>query len=75
MEATTHSPGSFCTSVLRARDQNSIFSVEDCDATLSHALQLGACEDYVHTVPKAGRIGVFRDPDRALFLVRGPVPA
>jgi predicted enzyme related to lactoylglutathione lyase len=51
---------------------NSIFSVEDCDATVSHALQLGACEEYVHTVPTAGRIAVFRDPDRALFLVRGP---
>jgi hypothetical protein len=53
---------------------NSIFAVEDCDATVAHALRLGACEEFVHTVPSAGRIGVFRDPGRAIFLVRGPVP-
>src|SRR5262245_42966617 len=53
---------------------NSIFAVEDCDATVAHALQLGAREEFVHTVPTAGRIGVFRDPDGAVFLIRGPVP-
>jgi hypothetical protein len=52
---------------------NSIFAVEDCDATVAHALRLGACEEFVHTVPSAGRIGVFKDPGRAIFLVRGPI--
>jgi uncharacterized protein len=51
---------------------NSIFAVEDCDTTVARALQLGAGEEFVHTVPKAGRIGVFADPGHAIFLVRGP---
>jgi predicted enzyme related to lactoylglutathione lyase len=53
---------------------NSIFAVEDCDGTVAHGLQLGAREEFVHTVPTAGRIGVFRDPGGAAFLMRGPVP-
>jgi predicted enzyme related to lactoylglutathione lyase len=53
---------------------NSIFAVEDCDATVAHALQMGADGEFVHTVPTAGRIGVFNDPVGAFFLVRGPVP-
>jgi predicted enzyme related to lactoylglutathione lyase len=52
---------------------NSIFSVENCDATIARALQLGAKSHFVHTVPKTGRIGNFNDPDGAVFLVRGPV--
>jgi predicted enzyme related to lactoylglutathione lyase len=54
---------------------NSIFAVEDCDAAVSVALRLGACEEFVHTVPSAGRIGVFADAGHAIFVVRGPVPA
>ena len=53
---------------------NSIFAVEDCDATARRAEQLGGCEIFVHTVPKHGRIGVLSDPGGALFVVRGPVP-
>jgi len=52
---------------------NSIFSVADCDATIARALELGGCEEFVHTVPTAGRVGVFRDPGHAIFLVRGPL--
>jgi predicted enzyme related to lactoylglutathione lyase len=53
---------------------NSIFAVEDCDATMARALQLGADREFVHTVPKTGRIGNFNDPGGAVFLIRGPVP-
>jgi predicted enzyme related to lactoylglutathione lyase len=52
---------------------NSIFAVEDCDATVSRALQLGADGEFVHTVPKYGRIGNFNDPGGAVFLIRGPL--
>lgn len=53
---------------------NSIFAVNDCDATLEKANRLGASTMFVHTVPTAGRIGGFRDPGGASLLLRGPVP-
>jgi uncharacterized protein len=53
---------------------NSIFNVNDCDATVQRALELGGCDEFVHTVPKAGRIGSLSDPGGAIFLMRGPVP-
>lgn len=54
---------------------NSIFSVNDCDRTLESASQLGGSAEFVHTVPRAGRIGIIRDPGGAVFVVRGPVPS
>jgi predicted enzyme related to lactoylglutathione lyase len=52
-----------------------IFSVQDCDATIDHAKSLGASEIFVHTVPKAGRVGSIRDTGGAIFVMRGPVPS
>jgi len=52
---------------------NSIFSVDDCGATLERAKSLGGSTIFVHTVPKAGRIGSLSDPGRAVFVIRGPV--
>jgi predicted enzyme related to lactoylglutathione lyase len=54
---------------------NTIFAVNDCNATIKQAEALGACEIFTHTVPKAGRIGLLTDPGGALFLIRGPVPS
>jgi predicted enzyme related to lactoylglutathione lyase len=53
---------------------NSIFAVNDCDATLEKANRLGASTTFVHTVPSSGRIGGFVDPGGASFLLRGAVP-
>jgi predicted enzyme related to lactoylglutathione lyase len=53
---------------------NSIFAVDDCDAAIKRAETLGGCAVFVHTVPKAGRIGSFSDPGGAMFVMRGPVP-
>jgi uncharacterized protein len=52
---------------------NSIFAVEDCDAAIEHAQRLGGSKVFVHTVPKAGRIGLIDDSGGALFVMRGPV--
>jgi hypothetical protein len=35
---------------------------------------LGGSSVFVHTVPKAGRIGSLSDPGGAVFVIRGPVP-
>jgi predicted enzyme related to lactoylglutathione lyase len=40
---------------------NAIFAVEDCNATLERAKPLGGSTIFVHTVPKAGRIGILSD--------------
>ena len=53
---------------------NSIFAVDDCDATIERATWLGGSTVFVHTVPTAGRIGILRDPGGAGFVIRGPVP-
>lgn len=53
---------------------NSIFAVNDCDATIERAKPLGGSEVFVHTVPKYGRIGLLCDPGGAVFVIRGPVP-
>ena len=53
---------------------NSIFAVDDCDATLERAKPLGGSTEWVHTVPKHGRVGSLRDPGGAVFAIRGPVP-
>jgi predicted enzyme related to lactoylglutathione lyase len=53
---------------------NPIFAVENCDATLAHAKTLGGATEFVHTVPKHGRIGSLNDPGGAVFVMRGPVP-
>jgi predicted enzyme related to lactoylglutathione lyase len=53
---------------------NSIFSVEDGDATIRQAEALGGCEIFTHTVPTAGRIGVLTDSGGATFVIRGPIP-
>jgi len=53
---------------------NAIFAVDACDATIKRAKPLGGSEVFVHTVPKAGRIGLLSDPGGALFVMRGPVP-
>jgi uncharacterized protein len=52
---------------------NSIFSVEEGDATIQRAQALGGCEIFTHTVPTAGRIGILTDPGGAAFVIRGPV--
>jgi hypothetical protein len=51
---------------------NSIFAVDDCDATIAHAIRLGGRHEFIHTVPNAGRVGVVTDPGGAFFLARGP---
>ena len=51
-----------------------IFAVDDCDATLEPAKPLGGSPAFVHTVPKAGRIGSLGGPAGAVFVIRGPVP-
>ena len=53
---------------------NAIFAVDDCDVTIKRAKELGGSEIFVHTVPKAGRIGSLSDPGGAVFVIRGPVP-
>ena len=53
---------------------NSIFAVDDCDATLERAKRLGGSTEFVHTVPKHGRVGSVRDPGGAVFAIRGPAP-
>jgi predicted enzyme related to lactoylglutathione lyase len=53
---------------------NPIFAVDDCDATLARATTLGGSTEFVHTVPKHGRIGSLNDPAGAVFVIRGPVP-
>lgn len=52
---------------------NSIFAVEDCNATIERAKPLGSSEIFVHTVPKAGLIGSLSDTGGATFVIRGPV--
>jgi predicted enzyme related to lactoylglutathione lyase len=52
---------------------NPIFAVSDCDATLERAKRLGGSTEFVHTVPKHGRIGSLNDPGGAVFVIRGPV--
>jgi predicted enzyme related to lactoylglutathione lyase len=52
---------------------NTIFAVDDADATARRAEQLGGCVHFVHTVPSAGRIAVLGDAREAVFVVRGPV--
>jgi uncharacterized protein len=52
---------------------NSIFAVDDCNATIERAKPLGGSTEFVHTVPRAGRIGVLSDPGGAVFVIRGPV--
>ena len=53
---------------------NSIFAVDGCDAAIERARSLGGSAIFVHTVPKAGRIGILSDPGGAMFVIRGPVP-
>jgi predicted enzyme related to lactoylglutathione lyase len=53
---------------------NPIFAVSDCDATLARAKRLGGSTEFVHTVPKHGRVGSLNDPGGAVFVIRGPVP-
>jgi predicted enzyme related to lactoylglutathione lyase len=53
---------------------NAIFAVDDCDTTIERAKALGGSPIFVHTVPKAGRIGSLSDPGGAVFVIRGPVP-
>jgi hypothetical protein len=53
---------------------NSIFAVDDCNATIERAKQLGGSTIFVNTVPKAGRFGSLSDPGGAVFVIRGPVP-
>ena len=53
---------------------NSIFAVDDCNATIERAKPLGGSTIFVHTVPKAGRIGSLSDTGGAVFVIRGPVP-
>jgi hypothetical protein len=43
--------------------------------TIEEAKTLGGSYVFVHTVPRAGRIGLVKDPGGALFVIRGPVPA
>ena len=50
---------------------NSIFAVDDCDATLERAKPLGGSTEFVHTVPKHGRVGSLDDPGGAVFAIRG----
>jgi predicted enzyme related to lactoylglutathione lyase len=52
---------------------NSIFAVDDCNAALERAKPLGGPTIFVHTVPRAGRIGSLSDPGGAVFVIRGPV--
>lgn len=54
---------------------NSIFAVDDCNATLERAKPLGGSTTFVHTVPKAGRLGSLADPGGATFVIRGPIGA
>jgi predicted enzyme related to lactoylglutathione lyase len=54
---------------------NSIFAVDACNPAIEKAKTLGGSCVFVHTVPKAGRIGLVKDPGGALFVIRGPVPA
>ena len=54
---------------------NTIVSIDDTDATMNRAPELGGRRGYVHTVPKHGRIGSIFDPGGALLALRGPVPA
>jgi hypothetical protein len=53
---------------------NSIFAVDDCDATIERAKPLGGSTIFVHTVPTAGRVGSLTDTGGAVFVIRGPVP-
>jgi uncharacterized protein len=53
---------------------NSIFAVDDCNATLERAKPLGGSTEFVHTVPKHGRVGSLHDSGGAVFAIRGPVP-
>lgn len=53
---------------------NSIFAVDDCDATIRRACQLGGSAGFVHTVPKHGRVGSIIDPNGTWCWLRGPIP-
>ena len=52
---------------------STIISVDDCDATINRASELGGQMCFVHTVPKHGRIGAIFDPGGAFLALRGPV--
>ncbi len=54
---------------------STIVSVDDCDATMKRAPELGGRMGFVHTVPKHGRIGSIFDPGGAFLALRGRVPA
>jgi uncharacterized protein len=53
---------------------SSIFSVDDCDATMQRSNALGGRDLHVHTVPTHGRIGGISDAGGAFFALRGPKP-
>ncbi len=52
---------------------NSIYAVDDCGSTIERAKTLGGSSIFVHTVPKAGRIGILSDPEGASFVIRSPI--
>jgi len=52
---------------------NTIFAVDDCDAAIRRACQLGGSAGFVHTVPKHGRLGSVIDPNGTWCWLRGPV--
>lgn len=49
-------------------------AVDDCNATIERAKLLGSSTEFVHIVPKHGRVGSLHDPGGAVFAIRGPVP-
>ena len=51
---------------------NSIFAVSDCDDVIRRGESLGGRVEFVHTVPKHGRIGSITDLSGAVFVARGP---
>jgi predicted enzyme related to lactoylglutathione lyase len=48
------------------------FSVPDYEAVAARAATLGGTIDFQRDVPAAGRLGIMRDPERALFAVMRP---
>jgi predicted enzyme related to lactoylglutathione lyase len=53
---------------------NVIYHVADCAAAIKDTQQLGGRLEYVHDVPRAGRIATLYDSGGALFVIRGPIP-
>lgn len=52
---------------------NVIYVVDSCEQFLDRSKTLGGRLEFMHDVPRAGRIASLTDSGKALFVIRGPI--